>query len=173
MKKILIFPVFILSGLLFSQIAIGKTNVSNSSVSLEFGDDDLGLILPWINSTDDMVQAVPGTMVFDASDKKFKLKTNNSWKDYSIQSGQVDLSLQANRIENLDAGVIIGESDSTTPDGILVLEGTDKVMVLPKVENPHLNIADPSPGLMVFDPTHKVLAFYNGQVWTFWQGDNE
>ena len=61
----------------------------------------------------------------------------------------------------------IGEESDV--EGILVLENTNQAMVLPKVASPHLNILNPTPGLMVFDTASGQLAVFNGSVWTFWK----
>ncbi|WP_262907374.1 hypothetical protein [Chryseobacterium sp. LC2016-27] len=42
-------------------------------------------------------------------------------------------------------------------------------MILPKVASPHLNIINPSAGMMVYDTVKKQLAIYNGTVWSFWK----
>ena len=52
---------------------------------------------------------------------------------------------------------------------ILVLEDANKAMVLPTVPNPHVNIVNPEPGMMVYDTTAKQLAVFNGTVWSFWK----
>ena len=65
--------------------------------------------------------------------------------------------------------LIGGNPDTDTTPGILVLADTDKAMVLPKVASPHLNIVNPSPGMIVYDTTKKQLAVFNGTVWSFWK----
>ncbi|WP_279195775.1 hypothetical protein [Chryseobacterium indoltheticum] len=57
----------------------------------------------------------------------------------------------------------------TATPGILVLEDTNKAMILPRVASPHLNIINPAPGMMVYDTTAKQLAVFNGTVWSFWK----
>uniref|UniRef100_A0AAU6WPE1 Uncharacterized protein n=3 Tax=Chryseobacterium TaxID=59732 RepID=A0AAU6WPE1_9FLAO len=54
----------------FSQVAIGKTSVSNASVSLEFGSGNRGIILPWVTSAASVTGAVDGTIIYDIADKK-------------------------------------------------------------------------------------------------------
>ena len=65
--------------------------------------------------------------------------------------------------------LIGGDPATDTTPGILVLADTNKAMVLPKVASPHLNIVNPSPGMMVYDTTSKQLAVFNGTVWSFWK----
>lgn len=157
-----------------AQIAIGKESVTNSSVSLEFGDGNKGLLLPWVNSANAVTGAVDGTLIFDTADKKVKYRRNNTWFDLSRDnSGVVDTGLQTPLNENLNAKVAIGVNGATdTTPGILVLTDTNKAMILPKVSLPQNNIINPSPGMMVYDPTAKQLAVYNGNVWSFWMPDN-
>lgn len=79
-----------------------------------------------------------------------------------------DLSIQGpDKTEYSDAKTGIGTLTAT--DGILVLEDTDKAMILPKVASPHLNIIDPAPGLIVYDTDSRQLAVYNGKVWSYWK----
>lgn len=136
----------ILSAVAYGQVIIGeegKTQVSSPSVSLEFGTEKKGLVLPWVNSANSVNQAVNGTLVLDTSDKKVKIKLNTGWKNLSRASTTpLDTSLQNNLNENQEAKVSIGEP-SATP-GILVLEDNNKAMQLPMVESPHLNIIQPT-----------------------------
>ena len=169
MKKIFITAFLVISGLLFSQVAIGKTSVSNASVSLEFASTEpRGLLLPWVNSAASVAGAVNGTLIYDTTDKKVKVRYATGWKDLSINStGVVDTSLQNSLTEKPEAKVSIG-TPSTIP-GILVLEDSNKAMILPKVASPHLAIINPAPGMMVYDTTAKQLAVFNGSVWSFWK----
>ena len=67
------------------------------------------------------------------------------------------------------AKTIIGENPLDATPGILVLSDTDKAMVLPKVASPHLNIKNPTPGMMAYDTDSRQLCVFNGTVWTFWK----
>ena len=53
--------------------------------------------------------------------------------------------------------------------GILVLESTDKAMVLPRVNDVVNDIISPYPGLMCYDITSKTIAFFDGKVWNYWK----
>ena len=191
MKNIFITLSIFLSTCAFAQVAIGKASV-NPSVSLEFydnADNVRGIILPWVDGVSDTAPfitnspitetVVNGTLVYDTSDKKVKVKYATGWRDLSKDATgttvdpltSVDgLTLQ-NSITDLDnAKVQIGGDPATdTTPGILVLADTNKAMVLPKVASPHLNIVNPSPGMMVYDTTKKQLAVFNGTVWSFWK----
>ncbi|MBL1220191.1 hypothetical protein JET18_05035 [Chryseobacterium sp. L7] len=158
------------------QIAIGKSSVTSPSVSIEFGDANKGIILPWVTSTGAVTGAVNGTIAYDLSDHKVKVKYNSGWKDLSVDTTgttidpltNVDgLSMQTPFDEQPGAKVTVG---APGPDpGILVLEDTSKAMILPKVSSPHLNIINPAPGMMAYDTTAKQLAVFNGKVWSFWK----
>ena len=191
MKNIFITLSIFLSTCAFAQVAIGKASV-NPSVSLEFydnADNVRGIILPWVDGVSNTAPfitnspiteiVVNGTLVYDTSDKKVKVKYTTGWRDLSKDATgttvdpltSVDgLTLQ-NSITDLDnAKVQIGGDPATdTTPGILVLADTDKAMVLPKVASPHLNIVNPAAGMMVYDTTSKQLAVFNGTVWSFWK----
>lgn len=155
-----------------AQVGIDTDHVTNASVLMEFSTAPKGILLPWVNNASAVTAAVPGTFIFDTSDKKVKyLKggTLPSWIDLSIDAtGTVDTSLQNSLNENNYTKVIIG-APSTAAPGVLVLESQDKALVLPKVDSPYLNIISPDPGLIVYDSRHKQLAVFNGSVWSFWK----
>lgn len=171
MNKIYIFLLSLTISSAYSQVALGKGSISNSSVSLEFGTENRGIILPWVNSAAAVTGAVNGTFIFDSADKKVKYLKAGSWFDLTVDTtGTVDTSLQNTLSELPSSTVAIGKTatNNTTP-GILVLTDNDKAMVLPKVANPHLNIVNPSAGMMVYDTVNKQLAVFNGAVWSFWK----
>ncbi|WP_312765310.1 hypothetical protein [Epilithonimonas sp.] len=151
-------------------MAIGKQNVSNTAVSLEFAEtENRGLLLPYVESKNDITE--DGTIIFDTTDNKVKYLKNGSWFDLSVDAtGTADLSIQTSKDEKMTAKTAIGVNGATdTTNGILVLTDIDKAMILPKVASPHLNIIKPSAGMMVYDTTKKQLAVYNGTVWSFWK----
>ena len=170
MKKIIISSFLILSTLAFSQVAIGKSTVTNTSVSLEFGNGNKGIILPWVDADTSVTGAVAGTIIYDTTDKKVKVKkVASGWKDLSVDAtGVVDKSLQTQLTELSTAKVAIGVNSATdTTPGILVLTDTDKAMILPKTT--YNTIVNPEPGMMIYDTTAKQLAVFNGTVWSFWK----
>ncbi|KMQ66387.1 hypothetical protein ACM46_02280 [Chryseobacterium angstadtii] len=156
-----------------AQIGINKDNVSNGSVSLEFGNtENKGIILPYVSDKSGIIEN--GTLLFDTTDNKVKyLKDTNTWFDLSVDtSGTANLGMQANdRVEQPGAKVSIstGSGGTNTTQGVLVLADDDRAMVLPKVASPHLNIISPSAGMLVYDTVKRQLAVYNGTVWTFWK----
>lgn len=162
-----------------AQVAIGKTPTVNTSVSLEFGNENRGMILPWVTNTSAIADAVNGTMIYDLSDHKVKTKYASGWKDLSVDATGTTVDpltnidgvmIQDSHTENTGAKVSIGTPTSVPEaNGILVLEDQNKAMILPKVASPHLNIIDPAPGMMVYDTSAKQLAVFNGTVWSFWK----
>lgn len=168
MNKIIITTIAIFcAGLTQAQLAVGKDEVSSSSVSIEFGDSESrGLLLPWVENTIDMTDAVNGTLVFDRFDSKVKVKYRDTgWTDLSIQGYDSEGHLQPD-VENLSAKVSIG-TPTETP-GILVLEDNDKAMVLPKVEDTD-DVVNPSAGMMVYIESKNLLAVFDGVGWNFWK----
>ena len=174
MKNIVATLSLLFATTLSAQVAIGKTSISSPAVSLEFydnPDNTRGIILPWVTSTAAVTGAVNGTIVYNTADRKVYVKYASGWRDLSVDTtGTVTTTLQ-DALSDLDtAKVLIGGDPATdTTPGILVLADTNKAMVLPKVASPHLNIVNPSPGMMVYDTTKKQLAVFNGTVWSFWK----
>lgn len=171
MKITLIIICSLVATSIYSQVAIGKPSVSNPSVSLEFGAENRGLLLPWVTSAASVVGAVDGTIIFDLSDKKVKYLKAGSWADLSINNtNTIDSSAQDTLTEKTSAKAAIGANGATdTIPGILVLTDTNKAMVLPKVASPHLNIINPSAGMIVYDTVQHQLVVFNGDKWSFWK----
>ncbi|WP_379966207.1 hypothetical protein [Epilithonimonas sp. UC225_85] len=168
MKNFYLLALILFFNLNYSQVAIGKTTLESASSSIEFGSENRGFVLPWTTSAASVTNVVNGTMIFDANDKKLKIFANNSWKDLTVATnGAADTTLQDALTEQTNAKISVGTATSTP--GILVLEDTNKAMILPKVASPHLNIIAPTPGTIVYDTVKKMLVVFNGTVWTFWK----
>ena len=173
-------------------------NPSISLEFYDNADNTKGLVLPWASTVLDQPlpynatteegyrgmqgAVVDGTIILDLSDKNVKYRRNGAWSSLTgalpLTAGAttyntfnaIDSSLQDNKKESATAKAAIGTNGATdTTPGILVLTDTDKAMVLPKVASPHLNIKNPTPGMMAYDTTKKQLAVYNGTVWSFWK----
>lgn len=175
-----------IASLSFAQVAIGKSNISNTSVSLEFGTGNKGIILPWANNSTGVSLPASGnksgTFILDVNDKKVKLSKNDgTWFDLTVHNIEkpatggniaINNTLQTNAAfpEKTDAKTMIGGNPTTdsTP-GILVLADTNKAMIPPLVTDPATNIKNPAPGMMVYDSAKKLLAVYNGTVWSYWR----
>lgn len=174
------------------------TNPSISLEFYDNADNAKGLVLPWASTVNNQPVAynattgagyrgmqgtiVDGTIIMDLSDKKIKYRRNGAWSnltgDLPLTAGAttytaftaIDSSLQDNKKEGTNAKAAIGTAaGSDTTAGVLVLTDTDRAMILPKVASPHLNIKNPTPGMMAYDTTKKQLAVYNGTVWSFWK----
>jgi len=169
MKKNLGVVLIFVTIVIKSQVAIGKTNVTNTSVSLEFANtENKGMIVPYVESTASSTEN--GTIIYDVTDHKMKYLKQGSWFDLSIDTtGQANIAIQQSKTELTTAKTMIGTNTSDPANGILVLSDTNKAMILPKVASPHLNIISPAPGMMVYDTVKKQLVVYNGTVWSFWK----
>ncbi|PQA94761.1 hypothetical protein B0A69_09980 [Chryseobacterium shigense] len=167
MNKIILIITAFCMVIVKGQVAIGKGNVVNTSVSLEFAStENRGLVLPYVEDTSGISQN--GTLIYDTGDHKVKYLKSGVWFDLSVDTtGTADLSIQTSKTEKTGAKVSIGSPTSTA--GILVLEDSNKAMILPKVASPYLNVINPAAGMMVYDTTARQLAIYNGSVWSFWK----
>ena len=170
MKKHIILSVLSL-GLCFAataQTAIEKRTADGSSVLDFAGGTTKGIILPAVET----LPATPanGTFLFDKVAKIVKMHQNGAWVDLSGVgdiAGTVPIAPYSGTVDN-GKQTVIG-SRSTTVDGVLVLESTNKALVLPKISNPHLNVKSPYPGMMCYDTNRKALAVFDGKVWNYWK----
>ncbi len=171
MKKIILSIVLCsLAALASAQVAIGKETINGNSTILDFYDQTdnyRGIIIPAVDTTPTgLGEENNGTFLFDKSDQKLKMYENGLWIDLSDE-GRAD-SIVENTSDEVGQGAIIG-ADTTSADGVLVLESTDKAMILPKIANPHLTVKSPYPGMMCYDTASKTLAVFDGQVWNYWK----
>lgn len=194
MKKIITSISLGISFFGYSQIVIGGINGTapsnnKAAVLLEFeAGQNKGIILPSVRTMPSSTDVTPGTILVDASVNnalqskvKYYAPSNinadvSGWVDLSagneanISSFMAiqPLSTGANAVtEDAGAKTVIGANTSSA-DGVLVLESTSKVMVLPQVASTN-DIKDPAPGMMVYiNGTNKRLAVYNGSKWTYW-----
>lgn len=174
------------SSLAYSQIVIGgetgSAGSNTTSVLLDFPTgENKGIIVPYVTTLPTTAPTrVEGTIVLDASSTGgSRVKFYNGitttgadgWFDLSGQDGNVSVELtqQPLNINEADSKVIIG-ADTSSADGALVLESTNKAMVLPIVSDVQ-NIPNPSPGMLVYvnKQGSKRLAVYNGNKWSFWK----
>lgn len=183
MKNTLILIAIFAANIISAQVAIGK-NTNNPGAILEFDSNtNKTIILPKaeISSTNSYVN---GTILMDKSDLTIKVRQNNTWLKLSDEGSfaqQVDgnnnpttTAYTPNTSEEVGDGVIIGEIDAngnaaSGADGILVLEATNKALVLPQIANPHTTIKSPIAGTMCYDTVSNSLAVFDGKVWSFWK----
>ena len=118
--------------------------------------------------------AVAETFIMDPADKRVKLKlADGTWQNLSgaAQVTNSILCAPSTIQENATEQVIIGLTSITPAQvpGILVLSDPNKVIILPKVPSPHLNIKNPSAGMIEYDSAEKMLALFNDTQWAFWK----
>lgn len=164
----------------FSQVIIGDdigtiSAGNKQGVLLEFAkSQNKGIILPYNRTLPLGTGLVGGTITVDATDvTKVKVVYYNdaSWVDLSSGS-QANISSsftnQPNITETTAVGTIIG-ADSTSVNGVLILESATKAMVLPHVNSTD-EIINPAPGMITYinKAGAQRLAVFNGAKWTFW-----
>lgn len=166
MKKIL-YIILVIGLTANAQMAIGKFGIEGSGI-IDFGADGVsGIVLPWITTIPTGNGLTPGMLIYDANQKKVMYYNGTAWSDLSINTGMVNLTEQT-AIPETGTGTIIGALNSGVK-GVLVLETTDKALILPKVSSPHLNIIKPMAGTICYDTIKKIMCVYNGSEWTFWK----
>lgn len=176
--KIVITASFFVATSISAQVAIGKDNLTNSSVLLEFGNQGSGIILP---SVDDAPGAVGGTFIYN---KTATVKAVEVWEerqnngaggwlnltsklDPSQPDGVNHTLLNIGNTDTNQQGAIIGANTSSKP-GVLVLESSTKAMVLPKIQDAQL-LRSAVAGTMLYDTTSDTLAVYDGATWSYWR----
>ena len=181
-----IFTIILLASItsINAQVIIGNsigTATTKTSVLLEFAaGQNKGIILPYVTTLPPSVPAQLGTIVLDARNSataRVKYYNENTavgslgWTDLSGQDANVTSALanQPTGVTETNSKSIIG-AQSSSADGVLVLESITKAMVLPIVLDVN-NIPSPSPGMMVYvnKTGAKRLAVYNGSKWSFWK----
>lgn len=154
-----------------AQVAIGKTAVANNSVLLDFGTEPKGIILP---SVETAPGAVGGTFIFDTTDNSVKVLeeknegANDNWTNLTENDEPGVPHGFINSGNDVGEGLIMG-AEITTKPGILVLESTNRALVLPNVENPHLSMPGVVAGTIVYDTASDMLAVFDGNNWSFWK----
>jgi len=176
MKKIIKISLYIallsMSNMMHSQIAIGKTSVTNSSVLLEFGTGNKGIILPSVQSINGNT---PGAFVFNTSSKAVQVweqrnaNGTGGWLNLTeLNAGVLHSFSNSASDSTSNVGVIIGAS-TTTKAGTLVLESTTRALVLPIVSNPQSTMIGSVAGTMVYDATSSTMAVFDGAQWNYWK----
>lgn len=177
MKKF-IFIVFLLPFTLTAQTAIGSRTIANKSVVLDFPEGTTkGIILPAVEELP--TTPANGTFLFDKTTNRVKVFSNNQWQDLSINNGNGSALVPYSGTVNTSKQTIIGAhttkvyNGSSFEDGpvngVLVLEGSTKAMVLPKIANASMTVKTPYPGMMCYDTRRKALAIFDGTVWVYWK----
>lgn len=161
----LILIICLLSGKANSQVTIDKLTVDGGSTLLDFASgSSKGIILP-------AVQTLPsspasGTFLFDKNDATVKMYQFNKWIELSDEGDTAGVLPYNGTAKNTQT--VMG-AQNTNVNGVLVLEASDKAMILPKVASPHLNVPKPYPGMMCYDTDAKALAVFDGSNWNYWK----
>lgn len=149
-----------------AQVAIGKSSVDGSGI-LDFPTGTTnGILLPIVETLPAASAAQNGTFLMDKNDLKIKMCENATWVELS-DAGSIT-SVAFNTSAEVGDGVIIGATSSTV-DGILVLESTNKALILPHVASPETNVKSPHAGMLVYDSTSKSVAVFDGLKWSYWK----
>ncbi|REC50306.1 hypothetical protein [Chryseobacterium pennipullorum] len=167
MKNIFLIVILLITAEMKSQVAIGKSSVTNSSCLLEFGNSsNRGIALPKVENVTTM-NASEGTLAWDTATGSFRYYggTTPAWS--SPVSGGTIGGAPSGSDEN-GKKMIIG-ADKSTADGILILEATEgnKALLLPLVNQPAQRFSSPPTGLMVYDTATNQIAVFNGTKWTY------
>lgn len=167
MKKIILIIILFAPIFIFSQISIGKAFVDGDGI-LDFENPAKGgLILPSVTSLPTGNAATNGTIIYDYTNGLVKIRQNNVWENLTPKHGDNSM-INLNASTETGNGVIIG-ANSSSADGVLVLESQTKALILPKVDRPHLNLVNPYPGTMCYDTYNKALAVFDGSKWYFYK----
>lgn len=165
-KRLLFIGCFFVS-FVNAQVAIEKTSVDGDGI-LDFPTNTTkGIILPAVTTLPTGTGATNGTFLLDYTDRKVKMRQNGQWVELTKETGNV-AAVSINASAETGEGVIIGTNPSPAA-GVLVLEATNKALILPKIDRPHLNVVNPHPGMMCYDTYNKVIAVFNGSHWYFWK----
>ncbi|WP_228444858.1 hypothetical protein [Chryseobacterium echinoideorum] len=169
----------LVAGFANAQVAIGKTEVSGNSSILEFAGNVTnttnfrGIILPAVNSSPVFPVVSPstnnpqnGTFIFDKQSRKVRMFENGNWVDLSDEGNSGSI-IPVTGTET-GSGAVIG-AQNTNAQGVLILESTNKALILPHISNPHLTVKSPYPGMMCYDIVSNSLAVYDGSNWNFWK----
>lgn len=158
--------IFVITGVTTqAQTAIGKRTVDGNSAILDFASGSTnGIILPAVTT----LPASPanGTFLLDKNDRRVKMRQNGAWVNLSDQGSTS--AIIANPATETANRTVMG-SRSSNADGVLVLESSDKALILPKINSPHLNVKSPYPGMMCYDTTSQSMAIFDGFAWSYWK----
>ncbi|MDC8103792.1 hypothetical protein ACNFU2_02825 [Chryseobacterium sp. PTM-20240506] len=166
MKNILAILGLLGIGFIHAQIAIGKQTVDGDGI-LDFASGTTnGILLPIVETLPG--NAVAGTLLMDKNDKILKMNTGSGWVNMSDPGSTTNVIFNTSAETAGNNRVIIGSSTTSAP-GVLVLESSNKALILPKVANPHLNVRTPYPGMICYDTVSKTIALFDGLKWNYWK----
>jgi hypothetical protein len=166
MNRIIFTVLMLITNLvIYSQVGIETTSIHTDAI-LDFPTgQNKGIVLPMVEALPTGAAASNGTFLIDKTDGRVKVRQNGIWLNLTGTSSLSSYSVNPSA-DTFD-GVIIGATSSSA-SGVLVLESTNKALMLPKVVSPHINIKSPYPGLMCYDTTKNAIAVFNGTAWYYW-----
>lgn len=156
-----------------AQIGINTEMPRSAAAILDFKQDPnntTGMVLPIVDNT--ATNMVAGTLLLDKSDKRIKYKTRDEWVSLSYVEGNLDKHIP-NLSPDTKQSTYIGDAPNLAVQGVLVLESTNKAMILPHVKDPIINVKNPYPGMICYDPTTKALFLYDGRYWNIWRKSSD
>ncbi|MDN3693718.1 hypothetical protein QWZ06_16160 [Chryseobacterium tructae] len=171
-KNIINILLLLLPTTFYTQIAIGKANITGTSTILDFDNsagNTRGIILPAVQNSPvykGTHNANNGTFIFDQSTSKIRMYQNDAWIDISSVGSRNNI--MPNTSPGSSLSIIMGSSSSAAK-GVLILESSNKAVILPQITNPHTSVANPYPGMMCYDRASKSVAFFDGKVWNYWK----
>ena len=168
-----------------AQVSIGgKKSVEGNSTLLDFNSDasgnkvegtgtnTFGIIVPAVEDLTKVLADAPennhGTFLFDKNDSKMKMYEDGIWKNLGEAGDKTKLVSNTSAEQTSQHGTIIG-SPTSDAKGALILESSNKAMILPRIANPHLTVKSPYAGMMCYDTVSKSLAVFDGANWNYWK----
>lgn len=166
MKKIITTITIFCVGMISAQIAIEKTQADGDGL-LDFPSNTTkGILLPIVETLP--TNASPGTLLMDKNDRILKMNVESAWIPLSDPGSVSGAVFNTNGEVSGQNRVIMGASTTNVP-GVLVLESSDKALILPKIASPHLNVKNPYPGMICYDTASKTMAVFDGLKWNYWK----
>ncbi|NIF05946.1 hypothetical protein F3J23_10890 [Chryseobacterium sp. Tr-659] len=166
MKKIITIITLFSVVVMQAQIAIEKVQVDGDGV-LDFpANTTKGILLPIVETLP--INASAGTLLMDKNDKVLKMNVESAWVPLSDAGDITNAVFNTNGEIPGQNRIIIGAATTAVP-GVLVLESSDKALILPKVAAPHLNVKNPYPGMICYDTVSKSMAVFDGLKWSYWK----
>lgn len=166
MKNIILLIGFLCINFSNAQVGISKESVNGDGI-LDFASGTTnGIMLPIVETLPN--DAVAGTILMDKNDKILKMKDASGWIALSDAGSINNATFNTNPEVPGPNRVIVGSPVTSVP-GVLVLESTNKALILPKVSDPHINVKSPYPGMICYDTVSKTMAVFDGLKWSFWK----
>nr|WP_315027995.1 hypothetical protein [uncultured Chryseobacterium sp.] len=166
MKKIITIITLFYIGILSAQVAIEKPQVDGDGLLDFAANTTKGILLPIVETLP--TDAVAGTLLMDKNDQTIKMNVESAWVPLSDAGSVAGVTFNTNSEISGQNRIIMGAPTTTAP-GVLVLESSNKALILPKIASPHLNVKSPYPGMMCYDTVGKAVAVFDGLKWSYWK----